>query len=172
MNSMKKALVVYFSYTNGNTKHIAEKVQKVLAADIAELKTKLPYSRNYNQVVSQAQKEVKQGYMPEIQPLKYNPADYDVIVIGTPTWWYTMAPAIKTFLTQNDFTGKTVVPFMTNAGWPGHTIHDMKALCKNAHIVHEKEFKFDSQGGSTMETPEQELSTWIESLKDCLRQPS
>ena len=43
-----------------------------------------------------------------------------------PTWWYTMAPAVLTFLTTNDFTGKTVIPFMTNGGWPGHVIKDMK----------------------------------------------
>ena len=58
--------------------------------------------------------EVQRGYEPEIKPLDINIADYDVIAVGTPTWWYTMAPAVKTFLHQQDFTGKTVVPFMTN----------------------------------------------------------
>ena len=41
-----------------------------------------------------------------------------------------MAPAVLTFLTTNDFTGKTVIPFMTNGGWPGHVIKDMKASAK------------------------------------------
>lgn len=54
--------------------------------------------------------------MPQINPISVNLADYDVIAIGTPTWWYTMAPAVLTFLTTNDFTGKTVIPFMTNGG--------------------------------------------------------
>ena len=70
----------------------------------------MPYPRDYNQVVNQAQEEVKRGFMPEIKPLKYNLHNYDVIVVGTPAWWYTMAPAVKTFLTQNDFSGKTVTP--------------------------------------------------------------
>ena len=165
---MKKALVVYFTYTNGNTKRIAERAQKSLNADIAAIETKVPYPRDYNQVVNQAQEEVKRGFMPEIKPLKYNLHNYDVIVVGTPAWWYTMAPAVKTFLTQNDFSGKTVVPFMTNAGWPGHVIRDMKAACRGARVVHEKEFRFDSQGGAAMETPEQEVNSWAESLKACL----
>ena len=65
----------------------------------------------------------------QIKPIFVNLADYDVIAIGTPTWWYTMAPAVLTFLTTNDFTGKTVIPFMTNGGWPGHVIIDMEENC-------------------------------------------
>lgn len=57
-----------------------------------------------------------------------------------------MAPAVLTFLNANDFTGKTVIPLMTNGGWPGHVIRDMKTACKGANISHELEAKFDSQG--------------------------
>lgn len=48
-----------------------------------------------------------------------------------------MAPAVKTFLHEQDFTGKTVVPFMTNGGWPGHVIKDMKAACPGADFARE-----------------------------------
>lgn len=41
---------------------------------------------------------------------------FDIIAIGTPAWWYTMAPAVRSFLAQHDFAGKTVVPFMINGG--------------------------------------------------------
>lgn len=57
-----------------------------------------------------------------------------------------MAPAVKTFLHQQDFTGKTVVPFMTNGGWPGHVIKDMKAACKGANVVCDMQIQFDSTG--------------------------
>lgn len=78
--------------------------------------------------------------MPQINSISVNLADYDVIAIGTPTWWYTMAPAVLTFLTTNDFTGKTVIPFMTNGGWPGHVIKDMEENCKGAAFAHECRF--------------------------------
>ena len=60
--------------------------------------------------------------------MSVNLAGYDVIAVGTPTWWYTMAPAVKTFLHRNDFARKTVVPFMTNGGWLRHVIEDMKKV--------------------------------------------
>lgn len=63
-----------------------------------------------------------------------------------------MAPAVRSFLAQHDFAGKTAVPFMTNGGWPGHVIRDMKALCCGAAFACEMEVRFDSAGGSRMES--------------------
>ena len=65
-------------------------------------------SGSHEDVVEQGKREVEAGFMPQINPISVNLADYDVIAIGTPTWWYTMAPAVLTFLPTNDFTGKTV----------------------------------------------------------------
>ena len=117
---MKKLLIIYYSWSNGNTERIAKMLQSETDSDILKIDTVVPYSGSYDDVVNQGQNEVQRGYEPEIKPLDINIADYDVIAVGTPTWWYTMAPAVKTFLHQQDFTGKTVVPFMTNGGWPGH----------------------------------------------------
>ena len=110
---MKKMLVVYYSWSNGNTKRIAEQLTNGTGADIARIETTEPYSGSHEDVVEQGKREVEAGFMPRINPISVNLADYDVIAIGTPTWWYTMAPAVLTFLTVNDFTGKTVIPFMT-----------------------------------------------------------
>lgn len=103
--------------------------------------------------------------MPQINPISVNLADYDVIAIGTPTWWYTMAPAVLTFLTTNDFTGKTVIPFMTNGGWPGHVIKDMKDKCKGAAFAHEMQIQFDSMGKDHLETSEDVITEWIGQIK-------
>ena len=111
-----KPLIVYYSLTNGNTKRIAEMLQQATQADIAEIQTVTPYAGGYDAVVAQGQEEVNRGYEPEIQPLSVSVADYDRIFIGTPTWWYTMAPAVWTFLHQQNFSGKTVIPFFTHNG--------------------------------------------------------
>lgn len=108
---MKKLLIIYYSWSNGNTERIAKMLQSETDSDILKIDTVVPYSGSYDDVVNQGQNEVQRGYEPEIKPLDINIADYDVIAVGTPTWWYTMAPAVKTFLHQQDFTGKTVVPF-------------------------------------------------------------
>ena len=166
---MKKILVVYYSWSNGNTEGIAKKLQAGLRADIARLETVQPYTGGYDAVVQQGQEEVNRGYKPELQPLVVNVQDYDVIAVGTPTWWYTMAPAVASFLAANTWQGKTVIPFMTNGGWPGHVIDDIKKACRGAAFAPAMQVKFDSTGGSHMETPEAEVDVWIECLQQNLK---
>ena len=124
-----------------------------------------PYRGSHEDVVEQGKREVEAGFMPQINPISVNLADYDVIAIGTPTWWYTMAPAVLTFLTTNDFTGKTVIPFMTNGGWPGHVIKDMEENCKGAAFAHEMQIQFDSKGKDHLETSEDVITEWIGQIK-------
>ena len=165
---MKKLLIIYYSWSNGNTERIAKMLQSETDSDILKIDTVVPYSGSYDDVVNQGQNEVQRGYEPEIKPLDINIADYDVIAVGTPTWWYTMAPAVKTFLHQQDFTGKTVVPFMTNGGWSGHVIKDMKVACKGANVVCDMQIQFDSTGGSNLETSQEQINEWIQSVKNLL----
>ena len=165
---MKKLLIVYYSWSNGNTERIAKKLQSVAGGDLLKIDTAVPYSGSYNDVVDQGQREVKRGYEPELKPVSLNISDYDVIAVGTPTWWYTMAPAVKTFLHRSDFTGKTVVPFMTNGGWPGHVIKDIKALSTGAEFACEMQAQFDSNGGDHLETPEGKIDAWAQSVKALL----
>ncbi len=167
--SEMKTLIVYFSYTAGNTKRIAEKVQQAVGGDLVCLEPVKPYSGNYDEVVNRGQEEVNRGYKPELKPLGVDVKDYDRIIVGTPTWWYRMAPVVLSFLSGHDFSGKTVVPFMTNAGWPGSVIKDMTAVAEKngARVEHAHEFRFssDEKHYDWMETPEEELNRWIESLK-------
>jgi flavodoxin len=159
-----KTLVVYYSLSNGNTKRIAEKIATHLGADIAQIDTVKPYTGSYDDIVNQGQDEVERGYMPALKELNVNIADYDKIVIGTPTWWYTMAPAVLTFLKDNNFTGKTVIPFQTHGGWPGHCIEDMTRALKGAKVEKAYNIRFDSEGGSRMITSAEKLDKWVNSL--------
>ncbi len=161
----KKMLIVYYSVSNGNTKRIAEAMQKVTDADIVRIDTVKPYTGSYDEIVDQGQREVNCGYQPEIKPHSVNVADYDVIAVGTPTWWYTMAPAMLTFLKSCDWSGKTVIPFQTHGGWPGHTLKDMKNICKGATFVCEKDIGFDSEGGAELVTEEAEIEAWLDKIK-------
>lgn len=96
-------LVVYYSLSCGNTKRVAEMVADALDADIEVIETVEPYPGDYQEVVDQGKREVERGYKPAIEALEFNPADYERIVIGTPTWWYTMAPAVATYLSEYDW---------------------------------------------------------------------
>ena len=165
---MKRVLTVYYSWSNGNTERIAKLLQKEIGGDIVRIDTITPYEGSYDDVVNQGQEEVQRGYEPEIKPLGVNISDYDVIAVGTPTWWYTMAPAVLTFLHTESFADKTVIPFMTNAGWPGNVIKDMKTACKGADIKYEMEIQFDSTGGSRLETPMEDITKWIQNVKQII----
>jgi flavodoxin len=154
---MGKKLIVYYSYTN-NTKRIADQIRKATGADICEIETVKPYTGDYNSVVDQGKQEVDHGFKPEIKPLPVNLGDYDTIIIGTPVWWYTYAPAVSTFLSEYDLSGKTVIPFVTNGGWIGHTIRDIEKVCKNAIVTNAIDIRFDTD---KMVMPESNLEKWI-----------
>lgn len=165
---MKKLLIAYYSWSNGNTERIAKTLQRIAGGELLKIDTAVPYSGSYNDVVEQGQREVQQGYEPELKPIDVDIASYDVIAVGTPTWWYTMAPAVKTFLHQNDLNGKIVVPFMTNGGWPGHVIKDMKNACTGAEFACEMQVRFDSNGGDHLKTPDDQITAWAQRVKALL----
>lgn len=165
---MSKMLIVFYSWSNGNTERIAKELQKATGADIATIETVVPYEGSYDEVVNQGQDEVQRGFMPKIKELPYDVADYDVIAIGTPTWWYTMAPAVLTFIKEHDWKGKRVVPFMTNGGWPGHVIKDIEKNCVGASFSNEMQIKFDSTGGANMQTTQKVVDEWVKAVVESL----
>ena len=111
--SDKKILIAYYSHS-GNTKEAAEKIQSLTGADLFEIKPANEYPKDYNAVVNQAKQEKADDVRPELVSLG-NVKAYDILFIGTPVWWYTMASPVKTFLAENNFDGKIIVPFCTHA---------------------------------------------------------
>lgn len=160
-----KMLIVYYSQARGNTRRIAKQLQAATGADLVEIETVTPYTGSYQEIVEQGNREVQSGYKPQIKPLTLRPEDYDIIAIGTPTWWYTMAPAVLTFLNEHSWQGKTIIPFQTHGGWPGHVIKDIRQICKGASFANEMEVQFDSTGGSELITKEKDIERWIEAVK-------
>ena len=152
----------------GNTELLSSYLKEVTGGDLFSLQMKHPYSDDYDSVVELGQKEVNEKFCPDLVALQNDVKDYDVIAIGTPTWWYTMAPAVRSFMSAHDFTGKTVIPFMTNAGWRGHVIKDMKTLAKLGTVMFDKEVLFESSGGPKQETPESEITSWANEIKSFL----
>ena len=156
-----KTLLLYYSY-GGNTRSIAGCIQAALDCDVAEIETAAPYPDGYDAVVEQGQREVDEGFEPELKPLAHSPAGYDAVILGTPVWWYTFAPAVKSALTAADWTGKTVYPFATNGGWIGHTFKDIEKACAGATVKKGLNIRFDE---STLRTPEADIDRWIETVK-------
>ena len=116
---MSKKLVAYFS-ASGVTKGVAEKIAKIVDADIFEIEPKQKYTvadLNWMDKNSRSTIEMKnKTFRPEIKETVKDISKYDVVVVGFPVWWYTAPTIINTFLDSLDFSGKTIIPFCTSGG--------------------------------------------------------
>ena len=107
-----KILVLYYSQTS-NTKAVAQEIAKRLNTDIEEITLVEPYDTAFQATIDRCKADREKGITPEINPLKSNVADYDIIFLGYPIWFGTYAPPIATLLDKVDLSGKKVVPFCT-----------------------------------------------------------
>lgn len=160
----KKMLIVYYSWACGNTERVAKILQEETSADIERIDTKKPYVGTYEDIVDIGKFEVETEFEPKLKLMEHDVDSYDIVAIGTPTWWYTMAPAVRTFLHDHNFKGKTIIPFSTNGGWPGHVISDIKGECGDLKFLDAIEAQFDSSGGDTMVTDEAEIRAWAKEI--------
>ena len=127
---MSKKLVAYFSAT-GRTAKVAKMLAEVLGADIHEIKPKEPYTRsdlNWLNKKSRSSVEMNnKSIRPEITESNVQIADYDVIFLGFPIWWYVAPTIINTFLESADFSGKKIILFATSGGSKfGKTVEELK----------------------------------------------
>lgn len=137
----KNILIVYLSRTN-NTKTISEIIQRNIGGTLVALELEKPYPENYQQTVQQVVKENESGYLPPLKTKIDSIEKYDIVFIGFPTWDMKIPPPMKSFLHQYDFSGKTVVPFNTNAGYGvGSGFETVKELCPNSTILEGFEIK-------------------------------
>lgn len=110
--TQQKTLVLYYSQT-GTTQTVAEELQKQLGADIERIEAVNPYDGDFQATIQRGGEELRSGEVPAINPIQANLADYDVVFIGYPIWFGTYAMPIATLVKENDFAGKTIVPFCT-----------------------------------------------------------
>lgn len=161
---MSKTLIVYYSQARGNTRRIAEMIANVKGYDLCQIDTVVPYTGTYEEIVNQGQDEVNRHFMPEIKPLQVNPAEYDRLIVLTPTWWYTMAPAVLTFFKNNDLFGRELILVQTHGGWPGHALKDMADAAKGAVVEGKYQVQFDNTGGDQLVTDLKEIESWIQKI--------
>lgn len=155
-----KILVVYFSHT-GNTREIANQIKELTNGDIFEIQPVNAYPIDYQTFVDQAKKEINANFKPELKAKVTNIEQYDVIFVGSPNWWNTIAPPVATFLTSYNFSGKTIVPFMTHGGTRmGHSEADIKALCTNSTILKGLPIR-----GSNVKDAKPEVTKWLREIK-------
>lgn len=156
---MSKFLVAYFSAT-GTTAKAARLLSEPLGADLFEIVPAQPYSKkdlNWLDRKSRSTLEMKDpSSRPEIAKLSDNIADYDIIFIGFPIWWYVAPTIINTFLEGLDLSGKTVIPFATSGGsGMGKTNERLAPSCPNSKLL---------EGKLLNRANEKKIAQWLSTL--------
>jgi flavodoxin len=166
-------LIVYLSRTN-NTKAIAEIIHQQIGGKLVALELEKPYPENYQATVQQVAKENETGFLPPLKTKIDSIEKYDVVFIGFPTWGMQMPPPMKSFLHEYDFSGKTVVPFNTNAGYGiGSGFQSVKQLCPNSTIPDgfttkggvERDGVYFVMEGEKLKKAETEVKAWLKKIK-------
>lgn len=151
-----KTLIAYFSYM-GNTKGIARQIQEQTGGTLFEIKPSIPYSEDYDTTERQGRRETSEGYRPKLAGQADDLASYDAILLGTPNWFNTIAPPVATFLEDNNLAGKKIALFCTNGGGGlGHTVADIRALCKDSEILDSLNIYEDGGAGAKAK-----ISDWL-----------
>ena len=110
-----KPLVVYWSWSDThNTKVVAEMLQAKTGADIKVIEMVTPYPNDFGSVMQLGQRDLQQPKAPAIKEMDLDLSQYDPIYVGTPIWFSTFAPPVRTFLQSYDFGDKTVALFCTH----------------------------------------------------------
>ena len=114
-----RVLVAYFSAT-GNTEGVADIIAGHLDADMFAITPAQPYTDadlDYNDPSSRTSQERANVdrviELERVVPVGFDA--YDTVFVGYPIWWGDAAWVVDGFVSGNDFTGKTVVPFCTSA---------------------------------------------------------
>ena len=131
----QEILIVYLSRTN-NTKAIAEIIHENIGGTLVALELTDPYPENYKAIVEQVARENETGFLPPLKTRLDSIEKYDIVFVGFPTWGMQLPPPVKSFLNQYDLSGKTVVPFNTNAGYGvGSSFDSVKELCHASTVL-------------------------------------
>ena len=115
--STSASLVLDDAEMVGTTEYVARLIQNMVGGDLYSIETVAPYPTDFDRVVDQNHEEMNAGTLPELKASNFDLAQYDTVFIGYPVWATNAPQAIFSFLSQYDFSGKTIVPFCTHDGY-------------------------------------------------------
>lgn len=157
-----KTLVVYYSAT-GNTAKVAEVIVNENDVDVFAIMPEQPYSTEdlaWTDENSRVSKEHSDPALQDVALLQDTPDNwdsYETVIIGYPIWWGQAAYPVASFVKDNDFTGKTVIPFCTSASSDiGDSAQNLADLAKGGEWMGGMRFPADVNSD--------EVRQWIDDL--------
>lgn len=154
-----KRLVVYFSWS-GNTRYIASLIHQKVGGDLVEIELVKPYSTDYNTCLDEARNDQERRARPELKTKIANMEQYGEIFLGHPNWWATIPMPIASLLELYDFSGKTIIQFVSHGGGRlGQSTTDIAKLCPHSNIREALSVQY--RGGSSLPN---EIDTWLRKI--------
>ena len=155
-----RILIVYYTRT-GNTEIFAQQIKNLVGGDLFRIEEVEKYPPSYRDVLKVSKVEINNQIKPPIEKFVENIEQYDIIFVGTPNWYGTMAPPVATFISSHNLSEKIIIPFATHGGGgEQHCLIDISKMCSNANVLDGLAFY-----GSEAETSKSRLSTWLSKLK-------
>jgi len=156
-----KILIVYYSL-DGNTKYLAESIAECVGADVLRL---MPIKdiKNNKMKYFFGGKQATMRAKPELKPFNLEPEAYDMIIIGTPVWAFTMTPAVRSFLNKVKLKDKKIGLLICHRGGIGKTITHMKELLEGNEILGITKFHEPIKGE---QDKNEQICSWVQSLID------
>ena len=120
----------------GNCQFIAQAIQQAVGGDLFAIETVQEYPGTHQPLLDFAYEELRQNARPELSGELENLEDYDVIFLGYPNWNADLPMPLYTFLERYDFSGKTIIPFVTHGGSGfSRTVSTIQELQPNAAVL-------------------------------------
>lgn len=133
--------LVLFASRSGNTERMANEIREQLDCDILEVEPEVAYDNDYNAMLERSQKElaaIRQGNYPPIKTTMEKFDDYDIVFVGYPIWYGSMATPMQTFLHSHasKLAGKRIALFATSGSSGISTsVNEARNLCPDATII-------------------------------------
>jgi flavodoxin len=156
-----KTAVIYYSY-NGSSAQVAEILKAELNADIFRIETLDSKRRKGLFLIFWGGGQVLKGKKPPLKPLSVDINAYDLIILGTPVWASSPAPALVSFLSTNSIAGKKVALFCCHAGGMGEALNKLKTLLGGNNVIGEIDFR----NAAKMDKGKlrQKINEWVKNL--------
>ena len=129
---MASVLVVYYS-RSGGTRIIAEEITSTLKADIEEIEDTVGRSGPIGWL--RAGKDAGERNLTKLKPLRYDPADYDLVVVGSPVWNGTVSTPIRTYLTEQRDRIKTTAFWVSGFKTDNNAITEMTEIINGEPVA-------------------------------------
>jgi flavodoxin len=137
---LMKTAVVFYSF-DGNCVFVAEQLKERLNADLVQLQMEDEKKRKGFAKFLWGGGMVFSKKNPPLKPYTFDPAAYDLIIIGVPVWAGSPAPPVRTFLSETSISGKKIALFVSHGGGKGGALKKLKALLPGNEIIAEKDFR-------------------------------